>query len=122
WIDLGRRIESRAMRCWLPWGGEDERRRSERIAAGLARAVVPGAMALDRLAGLLRGARAVAGVDTGLTHLAAALARPVAAIYCATDPRLTGVVGGPATRNVGGPGHVPSAEEVWEALADVGAV
>jgi heptosyltransferase-1 len=122
WIELGRRLEARGMRCLLPWGSDDERLRSGRIAAGLERADVPAAMPLDRLAGALRGARAVAGVDTGLTHLAAALSRPVAAIYCATDPRLTGVVGGPATRNVGGPGHVPSAEEVWEALADVGAV
>lgn len=121
WIELGRRIESRAMRCVLPWGSDEERLRSERIAAGLARAVVPGAMALDRLAGLLRGARAVAGVDTGLTHLAAALARPVAAIYCATDPRLTGVVGAGPVRNLGGPGHAPSAAEVWDALAEGGA-
>ncbi|HEY6862572.1 MAG TPA: lipopolysaccharide heptosyltransferase I [Burkholderiales bacterium] len=122
WIELGRRLEARGMRCLLPWGSDEERERSERIATGLGRADVPAAMPLDRLAGALRGASAVAGVDTGLTHLAAALSRPVAAIYCATDPRLTGVVGGPATRNVGGPGHVPSAEEVWEALADVGAV
>jgi lipopolysaccharide heptosyltransferase I len=122
WIELGRRIESRAMRCLLPWGSEDERRRSERIAAELAHAVVPGPMGLDRLAGLLRGARAVAGVDTGLTHLAAALARPVVAVYCASDPRLTGVVGGAATRNLGGPGHAPSAAEVWQALAEVGSL
>jgi lipopolysaccharide heptosyltransferase I len=120
WIDLGRRVEARALRCVLPWGSDEERARSERIAAGLARAVVPGPMALDRLAGMLRGARAVAGVDTGLAHLAAALARPVAAIYCASDPRLTGAVGGGgAVRNLGGPGHAPSVGEVWEALVEV---
>jgi lipopolysaccharide heptosyltransferase I len=122
WIELGARIEARGMRSLLPWGSDEERRRSERIAAGLKRAVVPGPMPLDRLAGTLRGARGVAGVDTGLTHLAAALARPVAAIYCATDPRLTGVVGASAARNVGGPGHAPTPAEVWEALADAGAV
>jgi heptosyltransferase I len=122
WLELGRRAETRGMRCLLPWGSEDERLRSERIASGLARAVVPGPVSLDRLAGMLRGARAVAGVDTGLTHLAAALGRPVAAIYCASDPRLTGVVGGSAARNLGGPGHPPSAAEVWEALAEVRAV
>ena len=109
------------MRCVLPWGNDDERARSERIAAGLARGVVPALMTLDRIAGMLRGARAVAGVDTGLTHLAAALERPVAAIYCASDPRLTGVVGRSATRNIGGPGHAPSAAEVWESLREVGA-
>jgi heptosyltransferase I len=122
WIELGARMDARGMRCLLPWGSDEERARSERIAAGLKRAVVPGRMALDRLAGTLRGARAVAGVDTGLTHLAAALARPVAAIYCATDPRLTGVVGASAARNLGGPGHAPSAADVWEALSAVGAL
>ena len=120
WIELGARLEARGMSCLLPWGDDDERRRSERIAGGLARAVVPAPMALDRLAATLRAARAVAGVDTGLTHLAAALGRPVAAIYCATDPRLTGVVGGSAARNVGGPGHPPSTAQVWDALAEAG--
>jgi lipopolysaccharide heptosyltransferase I len=122
WIDLGRRIEAHALRCVLPWGSDDERLRSGRIAAGLARAVVPGPMALDRLAAVLRGARAVAGVDTGLAHLAAALARPVVALYCASDPRLTGVVGAGPVRNLGGPGHAPSAAEAWQALAEVGSL
>jgi len=122
WVELGRRIESRALRCMLPWGSDEERRRSERIAAGLRHAVVPGPMSLDRLAAALLGARAIAGVDTGLTHLAAALARPVVALYCASDPRLTGVVGAGPVRNLGGPSHAPSATEAWEALAEAGSL
>ncbi len=122
WIELGRRIEADGMRCALPWGSAEERLRSERIAAALKHAIVPTLMPLDRVADLLRGARAVAGVDTGLAHLAAALGRPVTAIYCASDPNLNGVYAASPARNVGGPGHPPTVDEVWETLRQVGGV
>ena len=61
-----------ARRCVLPWHGADERARSERLAREIPGAVVPPALALADMAGLIAGAAAVAGVDTGLTHLAAA--------------------------------------------------
>ena len=50
-------------------------------------------MPLDELARLFAGARAVVGLDTGLTHLAAALGVPTVGIYCGSDPALTGLYG-----------------------------
>jgi heptosyltransferase-1 len=58
----------------------------------------------------------VVGVDTGLTHLAAALGTPTAGIYCGSDPSLTGLYGAPAARNVGSMGHAPSVAEVLGSL------
>lgn len=122
WVELARALEDRGLACVLPWGDEDERQRSERLRAGLERAQVPDLMALDRLAAMLRGARVVIGVDTGPTHLAAALGRPVAAIYCASDPRLTGVYSAGAVRNLGSDGAPPAPAEVLRALEEMDAL
>ena len=57
------------------------------------------------------------GLDTGLTHLAAALGVPAVGIYCGSDPRLTGLYGAPYARNAGEPGRVPAVAEVLQLLA-----
>jgi heptosyltransferase-1 len=69
-------------------------------------------MNLTDLAGLMAGAQLVIGVDTGLVHLAAALRRPTVALYCGSDPLLTGVLGTAAFVNLGGAGRPPEVDEV----------
>jgi heptosyltransferase-1 len=73
------------------------------------------AMELGEAAALLGHAACVAGVDTGLTHLALALARPTVGIYCATRPALTGLHGAGGV-NLGASGAPPGVEEVAAAL------
>ena len=73
-------------------------------------------MALGELGALLREAKAVIGVDTGLTHLAAALGTPTVGIYCGSDPALTGLHGLAFAKNVGGPGRPPSVADVLGTL------
>lgn len=77
----------------LPWGNEEERRRAERIAAHHDHAQVLNKLSLSDIAQRLAYATAVIGVDTGLSHVAAALDVPTVAIYGATDAKLTGVLG-----------------------------
>lgn len=119
WIALGRALVSSGIRCVLPWGNARERGRSESIAATLRSAVVPPALSIEELAGLFAGARAVIGVDTGLTHLAAALAVPTVGIYCGTDPAATGLYGCARALNLGGIGTAPTAVEVISAVEKV---
>ncbi len=112
WRALGSALIATGVRCVLPGGSSTERSRAGRLAQSLGRAVAAPAMNLTDLAGLLAGARIVVGVDTGLVHLAAALGRPTLALYCASDPTLTGVLGSAPYVNLGGPGLPPSAKEV----------
>ena len=67
----------------------------------------------------LAGAAAVVGVDTGLTHLAAALGVPTIGIYGATDPRATGLYARGAAVNRGGLGGFPSVDDVLDALREL---
>ena len=113
WIELARSLAAPVV---LPWGSAAEKSRAERIAGGLARASVPPRMALGELGALLREAKAVIGVDTGLTHLAAALGTPTVGIYCGSDPALTGLHGLAFAKNVGGPGRPPSVADVLGTL------
>lgn len=114
WRSLGTALAERGIQCLLPWGTEEERRRCVRIAAAIDGAVVPRHMSLTELAGLARKARFVVGVDTGLAHLAAALEVPVVALYCGSDPALTGLY--PNKMNLGNSGSPPSVAEVLKAL------
>lgn len=113
WIELGRALGASVL---LPWGTDDERARATRIASELPRAQVPPRMTLEQLARLFARSLAVVGVDTGLTHLAAASGARTIGIYCGSDPALTGLYGAPSAKNVGAPGRAPSVAEVELAL------
>ena len=119
WLVLAAHLHASGLRCILPWGSPREQARSERLAAQMANAVVAPRLNLTQAAALLGNARAVVGVDTGLTHLAAALRVPVVALYCASEPGLTGVYSAAPAVNLGRTGQVPQAEEVIAALAGV---
>jgi heptosyltransferase-1 len=119
WIELARALRARGLAVVLPWGSEAERARCERIARGSEGALVPPRMALGELAALLHVARAAIGVDTGLAHLAAALGVPSVAVYCATDPGLTGLYGDAPLRNLGSIGKPPAVGEVLAALEEL---
>jgi heptosyltransferase-1 len=116
WVEFGNRLGERGLRCVLLWGDEAERLRAEAIARSITSAVVAPRLSLADATAVLAGARAVIGVDTGLTHLAAALKVPTVGIYCATDPAATGIHGCAHALNLGGVGSPPSVEEALSAF------
>ena len=77
----------------LPWGNHVERDRAERLAAGCPRVEVLPKLSLREVAQVLARAAAVVSVDTGLSHLAAALNRPNVTLFGPTDPGLVGGYG-----------------------------
>jgi len=113
WVRLGAHLRGKGLAAVLPWWGPAERERSERLAQQIEGARIAPALGLAECARVIAGSRAVIGVDSGLTHLAAALKVPVIGIYRATDPAATGICpgGGPAL-NLGAIGRAPSAAEV----------
>jgi heptosyltransferase-1 len=113
WIELGRALGAPAI---LPWGSPAERSRAERIALEIG-GTVPPRRSPEELARLFGGARHVVGLDTGLTHLAAALGTSTVGIYCGSDPALTGIYGAPCAKNVGGLRRPPAVAEVLRLLA-----
>jgi len=115
WITLGKALQERGIACRLPAGSAAERERAARIAQGIPGASVLPAMGLAELAGQLAAARIVIGVDTGLVHLAAALGRPTLALFCASDPALTGVLAATPAINLGTRGRPPTADDVLTA-------
>lgn len=115
WIALGRHFAAQGLRCLLPAGSAVERERAGRIAAAIPAARVVPPSRLCELAGVLAASRLVVGVDTGLVHLAAALDRPTIALFCASEPGLTGVLAGPRAINLGARGAPPTLADVLAA-------
>ena len=114
WVELARGMRIPTM---LPWGSDAERERAQRIAEKAGGTAIPRRLSVDELANLFVGAAAVVGLDTGLTHFAAALGVPTVGIYCGSDPALTGIYGAPRASNVGASGRAPDVAEVLKAIA-----
>ena len=93
WQNLARKAMDSGMQVVLPWGNESERFRAERIAAKERNVFVLPDLNISQKASVIAGASATVGLDTGLSHIAAALDVPSITIYGATDPFLIGATG-----------------------------
>ncbi len=121
WIELGRALAQRGVLLVLPWGNDAERMTSERLARALGRAaLVPPKLSLPAVVGLLNGAAATVGVDTGLVHIAAALKRPTIELYNFATAWRTGGYWSPHVLNLGTVGQSPTVAQVEAALAAFG--
>ena len=113
WLALAADLHAHGIAAVLPGGSAAERERAARLAAAMSNAVAAPPLDIPTVAALIAGAAIVIGVDTGLTHLAAALGRPVIAIFAGSEPGLTGVLAATPAINLGGRGAPPGAAEVW---------
>lgn len=104
WIDVGRDLAQRGLTVLLPRVCDGEHERASRIAAEIPNAEVLARTSIAECAALLTHARIVVGLDSGLTHIAAAYGTPSIAIFLATrtdffapsDPTRAHALGGPA--------------------------
>jgi heptosyltransferase-3 len=129
WAGLCRRIEGetgiRALFIRAP--GAFERRILEEIRAeGIEESrFLPGGMSLGRIAALVSLARAYVGVDTVITHMAAALGKKTVAIFGPTPPwrwgpwpnGYTGVRPYPRRGGIQRQGNVVIVQKDWECVA-----
>jgi heptosyltransferase-1 len=110
WIALGRALAP--MPILLPWGSPKEKLEAEAIAAGLPNAQVLPKLPMDAAVELARHAALAVGVDTGLTHIAAAFVRPTVEIYADSPRWKTEGNWSPRIINLGDRGAPPSVAEV----------
>ncbi|MXP56651.1 lipopolysaccharide heptosyltransferase RfaC [Pantoea sp. Mhis] len=93
WRKLIQYIQSNILKIKLPWGLKHEYLRACRLAKGFKYVEVLPKLTLEQIAMQLIGARAVVSVDTGLSHLTAALGRPNITLYGPTYSQLIGSYG-----------------------------
>jgi heptosyltransferase-1 len=110
WIALGRRLAP--MSILLPWGSPGEKEEAERLAAALPNAVVLPRLSMMDAVELARHAALAVGVDTGLTHIAAAFVRPTVEIYCDSPRWKTEGNWSPRIVNLGDTGSPPTVDDV----------
>ncbi|MCH9698635.1 MAG: lipopolysaccharide heptosyltransferase I [Gammaproteobacteria bacterium] len=93
WAELAALSAQQGYQIKLLWGNDQEKQRAQAIAEKSSCCDVLPAMSLNDIASLFQHATAIIGVDTGLTHLAAALDVPVVSLYLSTSPDLVGTKG-----------------------------
>jgi len=116
WHRVEADLARRGMQSILIWGSDDEGTATRARAKDMVAAHIAPRSSLDQLAALLAGARVVVGVDTGLTHLAAAVGAPTIGIFCDYDPSLVGIRGDAPSESLGSASGGPSSDEVVAAL------
>lgn len=93
WRELIGLLQESGLRIKLPWGAPHEEARAQRLAQGFDYVDVLPRLSLEKIAHVLAEAKFVVSVDTGLSHLTAALDRPNITLYGPTDPGLIGGYG-----------------------------
>lgn len=88
WQQLIKLIAKDGYNILLPWGNEIEHERAKMLGQLTGTQVLP-KLTLTELKDIIATAKGAIGVDTGLSHLAAATATPCVAIYGPTRPDLS---------------------------------
>jgi len=114
WIAVGRALAP--MPVLLAWGSAAEKAEAEALAAGIPGARVLPKLSMDEAVQLARHAALAIGVDTGLTHIAAAFVRPTIELYCDSPKWKTEGNWSPRIVNLGDRGAPPSVDEVLAAV------
>jgi lipopolysaccharide heptosyltransferase I len=92
WLELIRKCSQSGFRILLPWGDSREEARARRLAVTPEVQVLP-RLTLSEIGDIMQRARACICMDTGLSHLAAALDVPAITLYGSTDSGLIGASG-----------------------------
>ena len=115
WVALGNHLAQRGLPVLLPWGSVTEQRQAHWLAERITGAVVLPALPMMDAVLLAQRAALVVGLDSGLTHIAAAYHRPTIELYCDSPRWKTEGNWSPAIINLGDAGAPPTIEAVCAA-------
>jgi heptosyltransferase-1 len=119
WQAVFDRLSTQGLALKLLAGNQQEAARAQALIAGRNNATVLPSLGLSDVAQSLAAATLMVGLDSGLTHLSAALGRPTIGIYKASTPIRTPLVGRAFTASLGDRGHAPSRQSVLDALSKI---
>jgi len=118
WHQVFRYLHNQGLELKLLTGNATEHARARRLLQGcpqLQAQVLP-RLNLTETARVLATARIMVGLDSGLTHLSAALGRPTIGIYKASTPVRTPLQGSGYTASLGERSQEPDARTVLSAM------
>lgn len=118
WVTIGNDIKARGWNVAIMWGSPEEQKLAQGIADKIEGAVPP-FLSVQQAADTLAQAELVVGLDTGMSHLAAAHGRPTVGIYCDHEPGLAGLMGSGPVISLGGKGVTPTLPQVQSAIQNV---
>ncbi len=116
WHAVFNHLTAKGLQLKLLAGNANEAKRAEALIAQHSGAMVLPRMDLTEAARCLAAAQLMVGLDSGLTHLSAALGRPTIGIYKASTPVRTPLVGDAFTASLGDRGQSPPRESVLSAI------
>jgi len=115
WVELGKELSNQGYQVLFPWGSPEEMKISALMASQVPGAIVPKAFSIEEAYRLVAHAPLTVGVDTGLTHLAAALGKPTIEIYCDSPRWKTEGYWSSNIANLGDFRSIPQANAVLQA-------
>jgi heptosyltransferase-1 len=116
WRAVFARLREQGLSLRLLAGNAQETARAQKLIDGFEGAEVLPRMGLTDIARTLAAATVMVGLDSGLTHLSAALERPTLGIYRASTPVRTPLVSAAFTASLGDRGAPPSLGAVLAAV------
>jgi heptosyltransferase-1 len=116
WQAVFDRLQGFGLGLCLLAGSANETARAEQLIRGRANARVQPRSSLTELAKCLSGARLMVGLDSGLTHLSAALGVDTIGIYKASTPVRTPLTGAGFTASLGERNQPPDRQAVLSAI------
>ncbi len=93
WVALAKLAAGKGYTVKIPWNNPEEYDRAKYIAIQSDNVQILAKSNLTEIANILSKAKSVISVDTGLSHLAAALDVPTISLYGPTDAKLIGTYG-----------------------------
>lgn len=118
WVAVGEHFRQQGLHVAVMWGSPQEQTLAQQIAERIDGATPP-FLTVAQVCDTLAQAHVVVGLDTGMSHIAAAHGRPTVGIYCDHEPGLAGLTGSGPVRSLGGKSQVPTRSDVLAAIATV---
>lgn len=116
WHGVFDALQARGLSLVLLAGSDREAQRAQSLIGARTDAQVQPRCSLTELADLLAHSRLMVGLDSGLTHLAAAVGTDTIGLYKASTPVRTPVTGSGMTFSLGDRGHEPGLDVVLQAI------